>query len=80
MFSWLMNHGMKCVIVKLLSFIADTLLIAMEESVGHFGYSASYAYLTASENFQSEEENDFQSSAFKRQEKHQEKKVGQSRE
>ena len=46
----------------------------MEESVGHFGYSASYAYLTASENFHSEEENDFQSS--KRQENHYVKKVG----
>ncbi|KAK2551420.1 Multidrug resistance-associated protein 1 [Acropora cervicornis] len=42
----------------------------MEESVGHFGYSASYAYLTASENFHSEEENYFQSSASKRQENH----------
>ena len=48
----------------------------MEESVGHFGYSASYAYLTASENFHSEEENDFQSSASKRQENHYVKKVG----
>ncbi|XP_067029429.1 multidrug resistance-associated protein 1-like isoform X2 [Acropora muricata] len=46
----------------------------MEESVGHFGYSASYAYLTASENFHSEEENDFQSSASKRQENHYVKK------